>query len=219
MLVCLWMTKEVVTVSPSQSIAEAEQLMTVHNLRRIPVTQNNTVVGIICDTDILKAKPSILDPTADTAADEHASLLPVEQIMTVNPVTLQPDAPIEEAALKMRRHKINSVPVVQDGQLTGIITETNIFNAFIEILGAEADGARIELLVDHDNDRFHEMLEVFKRENMGILAITVYPEFSKDHQMVTVKTRGDNLDRLLDELWKKELKVNRVIKDSLASNL
>lgn len=219
MLVCLWMTKEVVTVSPSQSIAEAEQLMTVHNLRRIPVTQNNTVVGIICDTDILKAKPSILDPTADSAADEHASLLPVEQIMTVNPVTLQPDAPIEEAALKMRRHKINSVPVVQDGQLIGIITETNIFNAFIEILGAEADGARIELLVDHDNDRFHEMLEVFKRENMGILAITVYPEFSKGHQMVTVKTRGDNLDRLLDELWKKELKVNRVIKDSLASNL
>ncbi len=216
MLVKLWMTEEVITITPSQSIAEADQLLATHNLRRIPVLAGQQVIGIVCDSDIMKAKPSILDPTAEITEDERFSSLQVQHIMTDNPVTVAPDAPIEDAAFKMRRHKIHSIPVVNKGRLVGIITETNIFNAFLEIFGTDSQGTRIELLVEHNREHFHQMLDAFKQYHMDILTITVYPEFSKEHQLVTIKTKGDNLDSLLEGLWKIRLKINRVLQHGQA---
>jgi acetoin utilization protein AcuB len=216
MQVRLWMTKKVITVKPSCSILELEQLLSHHNLRRIPVVESNKLIGIVSDTDIIKAKPSTLASFSDDPISEHASQLPVEQIMTNNPITVLPADPIEKAALKMRLHKISSIPVTKDRELVGIITETNIFDAFMEILGSGAKGARIELLIDHGKDSLLLMLTVFSKQGMSIQAITIFSAYSKEQQLVTVKAKGDNLDQLLDELWRNGLTVNQVLCDSLS---
>lgn len=139
---------------------------------------------------LLKPKPSVLDSADALAVDERYAAIQVQRIMTDNPVTIAPDAPVKEAALKMCRHKIHSIPVLEEGRLTGIITETNIFNAFLEIFGIDANGMRIELLVEQNRDHFYRMLGIFRQQGMDILAITVNSDFSREYQLVMIKMGG-----------------------------
>lgn len=211
MLVESWMTRNVVTIAHSQSITEAEEMLAENDLRRIPVVDEGKLIGIVCDTDILKAKPSVFDPDDEKEEGELFSSLGVDQVMTDNPVTVTDDAPIEEAVLLMRSYKINSIPVVQNNLLVGIITETNIFQAFLEVMGAEKKGARMELLLPHGASFLYAMFELFQKQEIELLAFSMYPEFSKEQQQVTVKIRGDNLDSLMEELWEKGIKINQLL--------
>jgi acetoin utilization protein AcuB len=109
----------------------------------------------------------------------------------------------------MRTHKFGSLLVMQEDNLVGIITETNIFDAFLEVLGAKKQGARIELKIDRKPAAFYAMMQVFKKCNMTILGITVFSDFSEEHQLVTLKVQGENVDRLIDSLWDAGLQINR----------
>jgi acetoin utilization protein AcuB len=130
--------------------------------------------------------------------------------MTRSPVTVEPSTPLEQAALMMRTHKFGSLLVMQNDELVGIITETNVFDAFLEVLGAKKQGARIEIKIDHKAASFYAMLQVFKKCEMTILSITVFPDFSEDYQLVTLKVQGENMDRLIDALWDSGLQINRL---------
>jgi acetoin utilization protein AcuB len=130
--------------------------------------------------------------------------------MTSSLVTVEPTTPLEQAALLMRTHKFGSLLVVQNGHLVGIITETNIFDAFLEVLGTKKDGARIELKIDRTPSAFYAMMQVFKKCAMTVLGITVFSDFSDEHQLVTLKVQGKNMDRLIDSLWEAGLQINRL---------
>lgn len=210
MFVKLWMTSNVLTVSSNQPIIEVEQLMRDNRIRRIPVVDNGVLVGIISREDILRALPSMFDPSIGPEHIEQAGRIEAGSIMTRSPVTVDPSTPLEQAALLMRTHKFGSLLVMQDSQLVGIITETNIFDAFLEVLGARKQGARIEIKIDRKPASFYAMLQVFKQCHMTILGITVFPDFSEDHQLVTLKVQGDNMDRLIDSLWDSGLQINRL---------
>lgn len=210
MLVKSWMSQEVITVTGSDTLVEVEQLFEEHNLRRIPVIEGDLVTGIICDTDILKAKPSILDPGNAVLEVERFSQLLVQHVMTDGPVTVSVDDTLENALLVMRRHKINSIPVVKEGSLVGIITETNIFNAFLTALGAETGGTRLEVMIGRKSASLHSLLDVFQQHDMAILSVVYQFEYSENFSKVTIRTTGENMDALLDALWEHEFKVNRV---------
>jgi acetoin utilization protein AcuB len=99
---------------------------------------------------------------------------------------------------------------MQDEELVGIITETNIFDAFLEVLGAKKSGTRIEIKIDRKPASFYAMLQVFKKCEMTILSITVFPDFSVEHQLVTLKVQGESMNRLIDNLWESGLQINRL---------
>jgi acetoin utilization protein AcuB len=208
------MTKKVVTVQPQASLAEVERVFQEKSLRRIPVVQGKQVIGIVSNEDLVRAKPSLLDPIGESAIAERSAQISVESIMTRNPVTVQSDIPVEDAAAQMRMHKISSIPVVDQGQLVGIITESNILDAFLEIIGANVNGDRIELKIEHKQEHFYQMIDVFREQGMHIRAITIYPHFSKEFQLVTVKVQGGPLDGLTDKLWHAGVKVNRILDNS-----
>lgn len=210
MFVKLWMTSNVLTVNSTQSLLEVEQIMRENRIRRVPVVDDGQLVGIISREDIYRALPSIFDPSISPEILDQAGRVEAGSIMTRSPVTVEPSTPLEQAALMMRTHKFGSLLVMQNEELVGIITETNIFDAFLEVLGAKKQGARIEIKIDRKAASFYAMLQVFKKCEMTILSITVFPDFSEDYQLVTLKVQGENMDRLIDALWDAGLQINRL---------
>ena len=110
------------------------------------MVDDGRLVGIISREDILRALPSIFDPSISPEILDQAGRIDARSIMTPSPMTVEPATPIEQAALLMRTHKFGALLVMQDEELVGIITETNIFDAFLEVLGAKKKVALVSKL-------------------------------------------------------------------------
>ena len=124
-LVRTWMTPNPITITPSTTLPQAQQLMMERNVRRLPVIWQDKLVGILTFGDIREAKPSDANTLNVYELNYLLDRLAVKAIMTPEPITIHPDAPIKKAAQIMLEHKIGGLPVVEEGKLIGIITETD----------------------------------------------------------------------------------------------
>lgn len=133
MLVSKRMTKDPVTVTPEDLLIQARLKMQKGGFRRIPVTSDGQLVGIITDRD-MREHAGYLDRTEVTAA------------MSKKPITVTPATTVEVAAQLLLRHKIGGLPVVENGRVVGVITTSDILQAFLDVTGAlEETSARIDL--------------------------------------------------------------------------
>jgi acetoin utilization protein AcuB len=130
-----WMNRDVVTVAPGDSFRLAMTLIRQKGIRHLPVVEGKRVVGIVTDRDLRQAAPS--GATSLSIHELHYLLekLTVGEIMTKKVVTVRPEQTVEEAALLLLGHRIGGLPVVRDGELIGIITETDILQAFLQLRG------------------------------------------------------------------------------------
>jgi acetoin utilization protein AcuB len=128
-----WMTSSVVCIAPDESLPDAHETMTQHNVRRLPVVnQNGKLVGIVSLSDVREAQPS--DATTLSIYELHYLLakLSVDQVMSRNVYTVTPTTSVGDAAKLMLDHKVGGLPVVEDGRLVGIITESDIFRLVVQ---------------------------------------------------------------------------------------
>jgi acetoin utilization protein AcuB len=131
-LVSEWMTTNIVTVTPDTFLPEAHSLMTQKRIRRLPVMQDEQLVGIVTYGDVRGAEPSGATSLSIWEVNYLLSQLKVEEIMTPDPITIHPEATIGEAAQTMLQHKISGLPVVTwDGRMVGVITESDIFRMVV----------------------------------------------------------------------------------------
>jgi acetoin utilization protein AcuB len=138
------MKHPVITIGPKTSLDEALTLMTNEHVRRLPVVDNSgALVGIVTELDLLKASPSEATSLSVWEIKSLLSSFPIEKIMTREVLTVTEDTPLEDAARMMADHKIGGMPVVRGNSVVGIITETDIFKAFLEVLGAREAGLRL----------------------------------------------------------------------------
>lgn len=212
MLVKLWMSKNLVTVSNANTIADAKETIEENNIRRLPVVnENNQLVGILSKEDIMNALPSTIDAAYDESARALSAQAKVEAFMTQTPITAGPAEPLEKVAVAMREHKIGGVPVVENDNLVGIITESDIFRAFIEILGSSKEGARLEIAIDYNTDTLYEVVNIFKKHDSSINAINICNDYSKNHQLVTIRFKSDNKDELVGDLWDSGARITSIL--------
>lgn len=135
-LVKNWMTGEVVTVTPETTLAEAEELMLKHGIRRMPVVDHNHLIGIVTKGDLREADPSSVTSLSSWEINEIRAKVKVGQLMTAKPKTILQDATINEAAQVMLKSKVSGLPVVDEaGKLVGIITESDIFRMVVQQWG------------------------------------------------------------------------------------
>jgi acetoin utilization protein AcuB len=135
------MSRNPVTISTDAPITEALKVMRMNSVRRLPVLDDaGRMVGIVSEKDLLYASPSSASSLSIYEMHYMLSQLKVTEVMTTDVTTISPDTPLEEAARIMADNKIGGLPVLQDGQLIGIITETDIFKVFLEMLGARDPG-------------------------------------------------------------------------------
>ncbi|MEE4314863.1 MAG: CBS domain-containing protein [Desulfofustis sp.] len=210
MYVELWMKRDVVSISPETSLAEASELFGKHRIRRLPVVREDVLVGIVSPGDIEKVMPSILDSDNSQEGEYLSTTTPISAVMTSSPITVSPDAALLEAVEKMRRNKIDGLPVVESGRLVGIISITNVLDAFLDIMTTEGAGTRLDLKIDHRPESFFKMIKAFQRHNKEILAIIQHHDFSREQQLVSIEIRGKESEDLLNQLWDSGVTVERV---------
>ncbi len=130
-----WMNRDVVSVTPDESFRTAMHLIRQKGIRHLPVVEGRRLVGMVTDRDLRQAAPS--GATSLSIHELHYILekLAVREVMTKQVVTIGPEQTVEEAALLLLGHRIGGLPVVREGELIGIITETDILQAFLQLRG------------------------------------------------------------------------------------
>lgn len=132
-----WMTRSPFTIHPQQTLPQAHKLMKTRNVRRLPVVEGDTLVGIVTFGDIREAQPSDASSLGIYELNYLIGLLTIDSIMTKDPITIRENATIAEAAEIMLEHKVGGLPVVdEEGLLVGIITETDICRVVVEEFAA-----------------------------------------------------------------------------------
>jgi acetoin utilization protein AcuB len=175
MLVGSRMTPNPITIGPDVSIAEAMELMKRENVRRFPVVdKNRKMIGVVTQTDLLHASPSAATSLTMWEITYLLGQIKVREVMTRDVLSIGEDATLEEAARIMVNNKIGSLPVVRDGNPVGIITESDIFQVFLEMMGAREQGIRLTLLAPYVKGSMAQITSAITEAGGLILAFDTF---------------------------------------------
>lgn len=171
-----YMTAEVITISEETKILEALDLMKDHQIHRLPVTKDGQMKGLVTEGIIQENSPSTATSLSIHEMNYLLTKTAVRDIMLKNVITIAPDALLEEAADTMRKNQVSVLPVIgTDHKLVGIITEKDIFAAFLDLLGYYNQGTRVVVDIKDDHTGILEKLtHLFTEEQMNIDQIAVY---------------------------------------------
>jgi acetoin utilization protein AcuB len=152
-----WMITEVITASPEDTVEDAIQIMRRFSIRHLPIVENGKLVGLVTESNLRAYLSS------------EKLQLPLKEIMILNPITIDPETSIDEAARIIYKYKIGGLPVITEGKLVGIITITDILEAFIELMGLLKSSSRLDVIPKKDN--LDEVLEIIKKGGGKIISI------------------------------------------------
>ena len=203
MFVANRMAKNPVTVTPDTKVDEAAALMKQHGFRRLPVVKDGQLVGFLNDKDIMRTSPS---QATTLSKYEIASLLAklcIRDIMQKKVITVRDDATIEEAALIMYNNKIGGLPVVSSvGAVVGVITETDIFKAFVDVMGLAEGTTRITVEVDNKVGVVEDIASVFAAAGLNIDSLVTCKKPSGKYEIV-IRGAFPQTDAIKDKLESK----------------
>jgi len=158
------MSTDLVTVGPGESARRAYEVMRDRRIRHLPVVDNDRLVGILSDRDL---RPVLLSPGLAGAA--------VSELMSEQPTTIAPGAPVEDAASVLVVRKIGCLPVVEAGRLIGIVTETDLLAVLVELLGLLSHSTRLDVVVPGGPDAYEKVVEVIRGHQGQIMSVGAVP--------------------------------------------
>jgi acetoin utilization protein AcuB len=201
MLVKDRMTFQPVTVTPGTSFPEAFHLMREKRIRHLPVVDGRgKLIGVVARTDLLHASPSSATTLSVFEMNFLLANLHIGEIMSAPPITVSEDAPLEEAARVMVQNKIGCLPVMHDGDLVGLITETDIFETFVEILGGEEASLRITVRVPDVRGELARLAGVIARLGGNICSVAPFRGEEPQHVFLTFRLEGVDEEVLVPAL-------------------
>jgi acetoin utilization protein AcuB len=187
MLVENRMKKNPQTITPEDYLAGALVKMHQGGFRRLPVVKDSQLIGIITDRD-LREHAGLLERTKVSAAM-------TEDLMTVTPRTT-----LEQTAKLMLSHKISGLPVTDAGELVGIITTSDILQAFLDVMGASEEGSsRIDFVLEQSHD-LALASKTIAEEGGEVLGVGTYREKWDKDRVCYLHLRGKDPNRLADVL-------------------
>ena len=201
MLVRERMSRNPYTITADTPVEEALTRMREVHIRRFPVLdKSGKLVGIVSEKDLLYASPSPASSLSIYEMHYLLSKLMVSQVMTKDVVTVAEDTPVEDAARIMTDRKIGSLPVVREGQLVGIITETDLFKLFLELLGARKKGVRLTMLVPDSKGMLAKITAAIAQQGGNIIALGTFLGEDPTNVMVATKVNDVPKDKLVETL-------------------
>ena len=201
MLVHERMGKHPLTVKPDAPVDATLKRMKEERIRRFPVVgDEGELVGIVSQTDLLYAAPS--PSTSLSVYEMHYlySRIEVSQVMTDDVITVEHDDPIEEAARLMIDHRIGGLPVMRDGNLVGIITETDIFKAFMEMLGARDQGVRLTVLCPDRRGELAALANAVVELGGDIISVGTFWGEDARSSLITIKVANVDKDEIVEKI-------------------
>lgn len=198
------MKRAVVTLQPTDSFRQAMDLVRSRGIRHLPVVEGGKVVGIVTDRDIRQASPS--QATSLSIHEIHYLLekATVAEIMTKPVITIGPEETVEEAARLLLKHRIGGLPVVGDGGLVGIITETDVLQAFLDVMGITETSGRLELVVEDrpGPEAFHEVCRIIAQQGGDIASVSTAraTREGEERRVLIFRVEAADFDELIASL-------------------
>ncbi|MBI5957587.1 MAG: CBS domain-containing protein [Chloroflexi bacterium] len=201
MLVKDRMTPNPMTITPETTHKQATELIREHKLHHLPVVdKQGRLVGIIIEEDLLAAQPSPATTLSIYEIHGLLSKLEIKQIMSHPVFTTTKDCPLEEAARLMLREGIGCLPVMEEGKVIGIITDTDIFDSLVALLGEGEEGARFTLLVPDKPGILARLSQAVADAGGNIISATCWRSKDDGKTYITIKEQGAKFEALKQTL-------------------
>lgn len=185
-----FMTRKVVYISPDTTIAHAADIMRDQKLHRLPVIENDKLVGLVTEGTIAEASPSKATSLSIYEMNYLLNKTKVKDVMIHDVVTISQYASLEDATYLMLKNKIGILPVVDNEQVYGIITDRDIFKAFLEVSGYGEKGVRMRFVTEDEVGVLSHIIALLVEENLNISNTVNIPR--KDGKVVIeVQIDGD----------------------------
>lgn len=192
MYVRQFMTSQVFTVTPDESIADTLALMREKKIDRLPVLEKGKLVGFVTDGDLREVSPSPATTLSVFELNYLIARTPIREVAVKNVVTCYPDMRIEDAALLMREHKIGGLPVLEEGKLVGIITGYDILDAFLDIMGSRSPGERMVIEAKDKIGALSDVAATIKQFEVDVTSFAFYHQKDNYFQFL-VHLKGEQV--------------------------
>lgn len=193
-----WMTRDIVTISPDMSIPDAVSLMISKSIRHLPVVDNGEMIGLVTESNI---RQYLSQPVDD---------ITIEDIMIVNPITIDPNSSIDSAARLIYQYKIGGVPVLEKRKLVGIITTIDILASFIEILGLLEESSRLDVALDESKGSIDDVMKLIRKHGGTVISVGLDAQSSRK-KIHYIRLKKIELDEIVDSITKAGHKIVSVL--------
>lgn len=204
------MTTNVFTIPSNTSLAEARRVMEAHHLRRLPVVDRGILVGIVTRDQLDRVGPSQVSSFNIHDLTRILNKVTVKDVMTKNPVTVSPDATVEEAVTLAQEKKIGALLVVDNGRLVGIATTNDFFYKILNpILGIGKSGSRLIVKNCGGTKQIEKIIGIINSLGLGIETMFMLPFPERDQHNFVVHLTSEDPSALIQELRKMGCEVER----------
>ncbi|MDQ3965068.1 MAG: CBS and ACT domain-containing protein [Actinomycetota bacterium] len=177
------MTREVITLGPDASAAQALGVCRVNNIRHLPIVERGRLVGLVSDRDLRDVSP----PRGTGDEENTLGWVRVRDIMTRELITIHPLDTIEHAARELADRRIGCLPVVADGELVGIITSSDMMHTLMELVGAHGPGSWIEVEVPNEPGMLAEVTNVIRERHVNIASVFLAPASRATYRTIVLR--------------------------------
>jgi len=206
MLVGERMSRPIISVSPDAPINDVLAMFKKEHIRRAPVIKDRKLVGIISEGDLLNASPSPVTSLSIWEMNYLLSKVTVKRVMSKKVITVDIDTPIEEAARIMADNKIGGVPVLNNGRVAGMITETDLFKIFLELMGARDKGLRVTGTIEDKPGQLALITKAIAEAGGNFVSFGFFAGADASTKVLTFKVEGikkEEVKRVLGNVVKK----------------
>jgi acetoin utilization protein AcuB len=195
-----FMSTNVVAVDEDTTLHDARKIMEAHKIRRLPVMKKGKLVGLVTLRMLLEAAPS---PATDLSIHELQYLLAkmtVKDIMVKNPHTVSSDMPAEEALQLGQEMGYGAFPVVDNGRIVGIITESDIVRVMTKVLGVRVKGKRIDLKVTKQFGNMQQIMAILDDKKALLLSLMTFLRPEESDYMIILRIQTEDTDPIVKDL-------------------
>lgn len=190
------MSRPVISVSPDMPIHDVLAMFKKEHIRRAPVIKNGKLVGIVSEKDLLNASPSDVSTLSVWEINYLLSKITIKRVMTPKVITVDADTPIEEAARIMADNKIGGMPVLNNGKVAGIITETDLFKVFLELMGARQKAIRVTAQINDKRGALEKITKAVAHSGGNFISFGVFSGPDAATKVITFKVDGIKKDEI-----------------------
>jgi acetoin utilization protein AcuB len=204
------MTTNVITIPSNTSLAEARRVMEAHHVRRIPVVDRGLLVGIVTRDQLDRVGPSQVSSFNIHDLTRILNKVTVKDVMTKNPVTVSPDATVEEGVTLAQEKKIGALLVVDDGRLMGIATTNDFFYKILNpILGIGRPGSRLIIKNCGGTKDIEKAIGIINSLGLDVETMFMLPFPEREQHNFVVHITSEDPTQLIGELRKMGCEVER----------
>jgi len=195
------MSTNVVTVTEKTLVNDAKQIMEAHRIRRLPVMKKDKLVGLVTKHMLLEAAPSPATSLNIWELNYLLAKMTVKEVMVKNPFTISPDMPVEEALQLGQDKGFGAFPVVENGKLVGVVTESDIVRMMTRALGVRDKGKKIDIRVSAQFGTMKRIMDILdSRKTVLLSMMTLPPEEGENDWLIMLRVRSEDAEPIAKEL-------------------